>query len=83
MVPILAIFLASYSSIWLASGPNLISKFSPVKEALLTFKSEDCMILRSAGTFSPPTTLTMSPGTSVVASTVLIIPSLTTETVEG
>lgn len=34
-----AIFFASYNSICKASLPNLISRFSPVNEALFTLKS--------------------------------------------
>jgi hypothetical protein len=81
--PILATFLASYRVSALALGPNLISTFSPVKEALLTFKSEASRTLTSAGTFSPVTTYTISPGTSNLASTFTSFPSLITLTSVG
>jgi hypothetical protein len=35
------------------SGPNLISTFSPVNEALFTLRSVELRILKSAGTLSP------------------------------
>jgi hypothetical protein len=60
-----------------------MSTFSPVKEALFTFRSLEVSTLTSAGTFSPNLTLTISPGTNKVASIVYSFPSLTTLTVAG
>ncbi len=66
--PILATFLASYNDSAFASVPNLISTFSPVNDALFTFKSLASNIRRSAGTFSPEVAFTISPGTNCLAS---------------
>jgi hypothetical protein len=54
--------------------------FSPVSEALFIFKSLASIILISAGTFSPPTTLTISPGTRVNASEIKVLPPRITVT---
>jgi len=78
--PVLAIFLASVIAYALASGPNLISTFSPVKDELFTLRSLDFKIRRSAGTFSPETTLTISPRVKWVTTSTLSLPSLVTPT---
>jgi hypothetical protein len=73
-------FLDSYNDSAFAITPNLMSTFSPVKEALFTFKSELSKTLKSAGTFSPAVALTISPGTKNLASIYIIYPFLTTLT---
>ena len=70
-----ATFLASYSSVAFGSAPSLMSTFSPVSEALFTFRSDACNTRRSAGTFSPPVTLMMSPGTNSSAGFCISSPS--------
>lgn len=74
--PHLARFLASVINVWPASVPNFISTFSPVKDALFTLRSLDCKILKSAGTFSPNYTLTISPITNDDTSTYSSFPFL-------
>jgi len=46
-----------------------MSTFSPVNDALFTLRSLDFKTLKSAGTFSPNYTLTISPITKFYTST--------------
>lgn len=81
--PDLATFFASYKSSCLGSRLSFISTFSPVSEALLTLRSSHSKILKSAGTFSPPATSTMSPIVTFSVRIVLIVLFLNTEQFNG
>lgn len=61
----------------------LISSDSPVRDALFTFISLALKMQTSQGMFSPPFTITTSPGTISLASILVSLPSLTTKAVGG
>mmetsp|Transcript_20929 Transcript_20929/g.39145 ORF Transcript_20929/g.39145 Transcript_20929/m.39145 type:complete len:244 (-) Transcript_20929:405-1136(-) len=77
-------FWVSRGSSWVHSFFLFWASASPVREALSTVRlSEHSRMRRSAGMRSPALTSTISPGTSLTASSKEVLPSLQTRTLGG